>query len=186
MPMSMSYNDQLRDIINIEVTGLDKDEFAFMPTLVEMFGSGFVDDVKKIKEKVKAIPSKTGRDAAHMAETYQKTGIVALNAVCEGNLFRSIVTRGSVSGTSASYVVGTKDSGKQYYYLVNGRPAIDMTDGSHGDLHPMKFKLKCKGRWISTYHVDAAEPKNYMEYSKRHLDSEFVHMINEAIGNAFP
>lgn len=172
------YNDQIRDIINIEVKDGDK-ELPNLSVFTRMFGNDLDSDVKNIKRKIRSIPATAGRGAATMSRLYQRTGIAAVNAICSGELYRSITISGEVNGDSASFRVGTTKSDKGYFFAFNGRDAITVPD------HFMIYRQKCKGQLRKRHHVEGADPRDWMKYSRDHLGNEFVHMINEAIGNAF-
>lgn len=176
----MAYNDQMRDLINIDVSNGDA-ELPDVSVITRMFGGDLEGDVRRIQQNIRSIPAKTGQNAARMAQTYQRTGIAAVNAICTGNLYGSITITGGVHGDSATFEVGTSSDKKGYYFALNGRAAIDLT----GTNRWMHFRPKCRGRWVVTQRVGEAAPRDWMRYSRDHMEREFVHMINEAIGNAF-
>lgn len=176
----MAYNDQMRDLINIEVVNGDA-ELPNTSIFTRMFGLDLEQDVRRIQRNIRSIPAKTGQSAAKMAQTYQRTGIASINAICSGNLYNSITITGGVHGDSATFEVGTSSNKKGYYFAFNGRNKIDLRRTKRW----MHFRPKCTGEWVVTQVVDEAKPRDWMKYSREHMEREFVHMINEAIGNAF-
>ena len=174
----MAYNDQMRDLINIDVSNGDA-ELPDVSVITRMFGGDLEGDVRRIQRNIRSIPARTGQSAARMAQIYQRTGIAAVNAICSGNLYGSITITGGVHGDSATFEVGTSSDKKGYYFAFNGRGEITIPD------HFMIYRQKCRGRLVMTHHVGEAAPRDWMKYSREHMEREFVHMINEAIGNAF-
>lgn len=166
----MAYNPYLEDEITVTVTGPDV-RFPSDPLFSHVFA-----DVRKRINNVKRAKTKIGRRVAQQAKINQQTSILELDAICSGNLFKSI----RVTGRDGNYIVGTNSSDKGYYYLVLGRRSIDLS----GTDRVMVFRSKCKGKLVKTKKVGPAAPKDYMKRSAPYTQRNIRSIVEEEISNA--
>lgn len=166
----MPITDELQDhiTVNVNVPSVNIPSHPLFAPVVE--------DIQRKVSNLERLKPIVGSRVANRAKLNQMQSIKALDAICSGALYNSI----RVQGGGNEYRVGTNSSKNGYWYLINGRNAIDLT----GEPRIMIFQHKCGGRWVKAKRVREAAPKNYMEHSRPNTERDIKQIVEEEVSHA--